>query len=167
MGVIGEIVSGELLDSEFRVFNVEALRRIFDEVEAAMPSDKIGVILVKISSIGDEDLFPLLLKGLMRNLKTSIRVPTDFLGRIDSNTFAILLTGIDKKDLSGVASRLMDPLSMKVSIGEKSVASSVNISCSHASELEKEDKSFDNLLELAMKRLEKGQADRGSGIHCG
>jgi len=168
LGVIGNIIAGQILDKEFRVLTLDGLREVYEEVRQALPIKKIGILLLKIETLGDSTLLPFLLKSVVRNLKTSIRIPTDFVGRVDGTTFAILLTDINRHDLRNVAIRLVDPLSLTVSVGERSATCVVSISCIHGSELEEEDEiTFNDLYKMALMRIKKGRSDRGSGIHCG
>lgn len=165
--MIGNIIAGRVLDKEFRILTLDGLREVYEEARQELSTKRIGILLVRIKTLGDSTLLPFLLKGVVRNLKTSIRVPTDFVGRADDTTFIVLLTNINKHDLRNVAVRLVDPLSLTVSVGERSVTCVVSISCVHGSELEEDKVTFDDLYKTALMRMKKGQSDRGSGIHCG
>lgn len=167
LGVIGNIIAGRILDKEFRVLTLDGLREVYEEAWQELSTKKIGILLLKIGTLGDATLLPFLLKSVVRNLKASIRVPTDFVGRADDTTFVILLTDINKRDLKNVAARLVAPLSLTVSVGERSVTCITSISCAHGSELKENEVTFGDLYKMALMRMKKGQSDRGSGIHCG
>jgi len=116
---VGDIGTSKMIDPLTRVFNKDYFlkfltyfhQRAFEEI---IP---YGVVLVKIKnydelekSISDSDKWRTFSMQFGKSLKESVRVPLDTVGRLSKDTFAVILTEIDKDVMGKVVERIKNRL---------------------------------------------------------
>ena len=116
---VGDIGTSKMIDPLTRVFNKDYFLKFltYFHQRAFEESIPYGVVLVKIKNydelertVGDGDKWRTFSMQFGKSLKESVRVPLDTVGRLSKDTFAVILTEIDKDVMDKVVERIKNRL---------------------------------------------------------
>jgi len=116
---VGDIGTSKMIDPLTRVFNKDYFLKFltYFHQRAFEESIPYGVVLVKIKNydelertVGDGDKWRTFSMQFGKSLKESVRVPLDTVGRLSKDTFAVILTEIDKDVMDKIVERIKNRL---------------------------------------------------------
>ncbi len=103
---VRDIGTSKIIDPYTRVYSAEHISKLitYYHQRAFEENRSYGLILVRLAE-RDED-FDANLLALAKLLKNVVRVPMDSIGRLNEDTFAVLLTEISKENTRKVVERM-------------------------------------------------------------
>ncbi|QAV33950.1 GGDEF domain-containing protein, diguanylate cyclase (c-di-GMP synthetase) or its enzymatically inactive variants [Fervidobacterium changbaicum] len=104
-----KLLTGEWVDSITRLPNHEFAKRIVDQLKQS--EDLFYLLHVKLKfQASSDDLRNFVLSRVSSVIKHSVRIPKDFVCKMEGNDFCIVLHGIDDNEAKKIASRIKDSL---------------------------------------------------------
>ncbi|WP_448377917.1 diguanylate cyclase domain-containing protein [Fervidobacterium sp.] len=109
MKVFHKLLTGEWVDPITRLPNQEFVKRVVEELGRS--SEQFYVLHIKLKfQVSSEDLRNFVLSRVSSVIKHSVRLPKDFVCKLEGNDFCIILHGVEENEVNKIANRIKDSL---------------------------------------------------------
>jgi len=109
MPYFDKIVTGEWVDPITRLPNQEFAQHVMNELKNSAEVFHILHIKLKFNS-ESEDVRSFVLSRVSSVIKHSVRIPKDFVCKVGSNDFCIVVHGVAENELKRISNRIKDSL---------------------------------------------------------
>lgn len=135
---VRDIGTSRIIDPFTRVYSTEHISKLiaYYHQRAFEDNRSYGLILVRLPQRNDN--FEANLLALAKLLKNMVRVPMDSVGRLNEDTFVVLLTEISKENTVKVVDRIKSSIEIHLSIPVKISFKSYPEDASNLEEMMKE-----------------------------
>jgi len=106
---IAKLITGEWVDPITRLPNLEFAQHVMEELKNS--GDVFHVLHVKLKfNAQSDDIRNFVLSRVSSVIKHSVRIPKDFVCKINDNDFCIVIHGISENELNKISNRIKDSL---------------------------------------------------------
>ncbi|WP_448376557.1 GGDEF domain-containing protein [Fervidobacterium sp.] len=109
MPKIAKLITGEWVDPITRLPNLEFAQHVMEELKNSGEVFHVLHVRLKFKAQSD-DARNFVLSRVSSVIKHSVRIPKDFVCKINDNDFCIVIHGISENELNKISNRIKDSL---------------------------------------------------------
>lgn len=106
---IHKLLTGKWVDPITRLPNQEFVKNVFEELRQSNEQFYVLHITLKFQA-SNEDLRNFVLSRVSSVIKHSVRIPKDFVCKLEGNDFCIVLHGVGENEVMKISNRIKDSL---------------------------------------------------------
>ncbi|ABS60207.1 MULTISPECIES: diguanylate cyclase domain-containing protein [Fervidobacterium] len=109
MPEIYNLLNGKWIDTITRLPNKEFAEKVFEEIKNSSDTFYVLKLIIDFPA-SNENVTAFVLSRISSVIKHSVRIPKDFVCKLDGNDFCIVVHGITESEVQKIAIRIKDSL---------------------------------------------------------